>query len=199
MQRILSTLRNGLHTYRYDLIALTIMLSCIFVYAYPLFSPGMVVFSDIAFGLSSDRYIEEIFGAWNERWSTTTLLNVPRLVFIAPLYGLSLLFDASGPFLIKSFILTLLVVSALSMYALVKRLHSIYITKHFQLMTLMTFTLAGLFYALNPWIITRIQHIYLLCGYALFPFALLLFFNLFDPKFRRQLDPDFSFSKRLSP
>ncbi|MCT4786001.1 hypothetical protein, partial [Exiguobacterium aestuarii] len=101
MQRILSTLRNGLHTYRYDLIALTIMMLCIFVYAYPLFSPGMVVFSDIAFGLSSDRYIEEIFGAWNERWSTTTLLNVPRLVFIAPLYGLSLLFGASGPFLIK--------------------------------------------------------------------------------------------------
>ncbi|WP_214875067.1 7TM-DISM domain-containing protein [Exiguobacterium sp. CH10] len=199
MQRILSTLRNGLHTYRYDLIALTIMLACILAYAYPLFSSGMVVFSDIAFGLSSDRYIEEIFGAWNERWSTTTLLNVPRLVFIAPLYGLSLLFGASGPFLIKSFILTLLIVSALSMYALVKRLHSIYITKHFQLMTLMTFTLAGLLYALNPWIITRIQHIYLLCGYALFPFALLLFFNLFDPKFRRQLDPDFSFNKRLSP
>ncbi|TCI30018.1 hypothetical protein EVJ33_07720 [Exiguobacterium sp. SL-10] len=199
MRRIPSSIRSQLHTYRYDLIALTIMIGCIVIYAYPLFSPGMVVFSDIAFGLSSERYIEEIFGAWNERWSTTTLLNVPRLIFIAPLYGISLLFGASGPLLVKSFILLLLVLSALSMYALVKRLHSIYITKHFHLMTLMSFTLAGLFYALNPWIITRIQHIYLLCGYALFPFALLLFFNLFDPKFRRQLDTNFSFEQRLSP
>ncbi|VWX38378.1 hypothetical protein [Exiguobacterium oxidotolerans] len=192
-----SFIRFG-RTYWKDIIVLSGVLLVILLYGAALFRPGMVVFSDMSFGLSSNRYLEEIFGAWNNRWSTTTLLNVPRLLYIFPFYLLSLAFGASGPILIKSFIFGLLIVSAVSMFALTKRLHSVYVSAHFSLLSLVAFGIAALFYALNPWIITRIQHIYLLCGYSVFPLALLLFLNIFDPKFREQLNPNFTLSARLT-
>ena len=198
LQSLLDAARRFGRTYRKDALVLTGVLVLIVLYGAPLLKPGMVVFSDMSFGLSSNRYLEEIFGAWNNRWSTTTLLNVARLIYIFPFYLLSLLFGASGPILIKSFIFGLLIVSAVSMFALTKRLHSVYVSPHFSFLSLVAFGLAALFYALNPWVITRIQHIYLLCGYSVFPLALLLFFNIFDPKFREQLNPNFSLSDRLS-
>ncbi|OAI85048.1 hypothetical protein AYO36_10945 [Exiguobacterium sp. KKBO11] len=191
-------LKNFMHTYRKDILVLSGMFVFILIYSFPLFRSGMVTFSDLSFGLSSHRYLEEIYGAWNNRWSTTTLLNVARLLYILPFYALSLLFGSSGPVLIKSFIIGLLTISALSMFAFTKRLHSVYISKHFSYLSLIAFAIAALFYALNPWVITRIQHIYLLCGYSVFPYALMLFFNIFDPKFREQLDPSFRLSDQLS-
>ncbi|WP_051667336.1 hypothetical protein [Exiguobacterium oxidotolerans] len=197
-KQLMDSLKRFGRTYWKDAIVLSSVLLVIFLYGAALFQPGMVVFSDLSFGLSSNRYLEEIFGAWNNRWSTTTLLNVARLIYIFPFYLLSLLFGASGPILIKSFIFGLLIVSAVSMFAFTKRLHSVYVSPHFSFLSLVAFGIAALFYALNPWVITRIQHIYLLCGYSVFPLALLLFFNIFDPKFREQLNPKFSLSDRLS-
>ncbi|PZD94726.1 hypothetical protein DNH61_17410 [Paenibacillus sambharensis] len=179
------------YTYRYDMVALTILTLLIAAYMAPVLGPGHVVFSDLAFGFSSDRYMEEIYGAWNERWSTATLFNVPRLLFILPFYLLSQAFGASGPVLLKSFILTLVLVSAYSMYLFTKRLVSIYFSRHFHFITIIALITGSLFYALNPWVIVRIQHIYLLCGYSLFPLVLMFFFNSFDPKFQAQLIPNY--------
>ncbi|WP_347862015.1 hypothetical protein U0355_02075 [Salimicrobium sp. PL1-032A] len=188
--------RHLLWVYRYDVIAISFMLIFIGLYLLPIYGNGHVVFSDLAFGFSSDRYMTEIFGGWNERWSTSTLFNVPRLVYILPLFLLSLVFGGSRPLLIKGFITVLLVLSAVTMYLFIKRVISIYFTRHFTFYMIMGLTVGSLFYALNPWVLFRVQHIYLLCGYSLFPLVIMLFFNLFDPKFQAQLIPGYDITKK---
>ncbi|MBE0343525.1 hypothetical protein E4V51_25050, partial [Paenibacillus sp. 28ISP30-2] len=159
--------RKWIFRYRYDMAAILLMLAAIGVYLAPIYGPGQIVFSDIAFGATSHRYLEEIMGVWNERWSTSTMFNAPRILYILPFYGLSLLFGESGPVLLKSFITGLLFVSAFSMYAFAKRLVSVYYSPSFTKTRIFAIMIGALFYALNPWVIFRIQHIYLLCGYSL--------------------------------
>lgn len=179
--------KDAVVVYRYDLFALTTMLMVIILTLSPLLASGQIVFSDMAFGFSSDRYMEEIWGVWNERWSTSTLLNVARLLYILPIYLLSQLLGGSGPALLKGFVFVLICSSALSMYLFTKRIVSVYHSRHFDFFRILALITGALFYALNPWVIFRIQHIYLLCGYSLFPLVLMFFFNAFDPKFQGQL------------
>ncbi|WP_253199676.1 hypothetical protein [Clostridium gasigenes] len=142
--------------------------------------------------------MDEIFGAWNERWSTATLFNVPRLAFIYPLYLLSKMFNYSGPFFMKSFITVLILTSAISMYLFSKRIVSIYFSKRFNFFKVFALITGAIFYAINPWVVMRIQHIYLLCGYSLIPLVLMFFFNVFDPKFQEQLIPGYYiYSRKL--
>ncbi|WP_205694218.1 hypothetical protein [Clostridium manihotivorum] len=187
-------LKDLIYIYRYDIFSLVMMLFLILWFLQPLFDKGHVVFSDMAFGFTSGRYMEEIFGVWNERWSTTTLLNIPRLLYILPPYILSKIFNYSGPVLLKSFIIILILNSAISMYLFSKRIISIYFSKEFNFFKIFALLTGAIFYALNPWVIYRIQHIYLLCGYSLFPLVLMFFFNLFDPKFQAQLIPNYEVS-----
>ncbi|MCM3700119.1 hypothetical protein [Paenibacillus macerans] len=179
-------MKRWIYIYRYDLIAAGAILLIVLLFLAPIYGRGQIVFSDLAFGGRSDRYMEEIVGVWNERWSTSTLLNAPRLLYILPFYALSLVFGGSGPVLLKSFVTCLLLVSALSMYLFTKRLVGVYYSADFTLVRMMALLPGALFYALNPWVVFRIQHIYLLCGYSLFPLVLMLFFSAFDPKFQRQ-------------
>lgn len=189
---------NYIDIYRYDIFSITIMIIIILMIINPILKNGHVVFSDMAFGFTSKRYMEEIFGLWNERWSTSTLLNVGRLLYILPIYLFSSLFNDSGPILIKTFISALIINSAISMYLFSKRIISIYYSKYFNFFGILALITGALFYALNPWVIFRIQHIYLLCGYSLFPLILALFFNAFDPKFEKQLINDFNiYSSKL--
>lgn len=191
MRGQLSSFKNNFnkkyYTYRYDLFAILFMELIICWIFVPIFYSGHIVFSDIDFPYNSGRYLEEIFGLWNSRWNTTTMLNIPRLLFILPSWLISAMFGFSGELFFKLFLFSILQISAFSMYLFCKRLISIYISPHFNLF--MTLSLAGgsLLYALNPWVIVRIQHIYLLCGYALFPLMLKYFFNVFDPRFQTQL------------
>ena len=101
-------MKKWIEMYRYDLVAVLIMLAAILLFLLPIYSSGQIVFSDIAFGATSHRYLEEIAGVWNERWSTSTLFNAPRILYILPFYLLSLAFGESGPVLLKSFITGLL-------------------------------------------------------------------------------------------
>ncbi|UMV50063.1 hypothetical protein LMZ02_12205 [Paenibacillus macerans] len=181
-------MKRWIYIYRYDLIAAGAILLIVLLFLAPIYGRGQIVFSDLAFGGRSDRYMEEIVGVWNERWSTSTLLNAPRLLYILPFYGLSLVFGGSGAVLLKSFVTCLLLVSALSMYLFTKRLAVVYYSDSgdFTLIRMMALLPGALFYALNPWVVFRIQHIYLLCGYSLFPLVLMLFFSAFDPKFQRR-------------
>ncbi len=187
MKKYTKKVNELIYTYRYDLFSGIFMLSFILWTFEPIFSQGHIVFSDIAFGYDSDRYLTEVFGLWNERWSTSTLLNIPRLLYILPFWLLSLIFGGSGPFLIKSFILGLITISAGSMYLFSKRVVSLYFHKEFDFYKVFALVTGSLYYALNPWVIFRIQHIYLLCGYSLFPLLLRLFFDIFDPKFQAQV------------
>jgi len=188
-------MKQRIYAYRYDAVAILFMVIIIGIFLAPIYTDGHIVFSDLAFGWSSERYLEEIIGVWNERWSTSTLFNAPRLIYIFPFYIISTWFDHSGAVLIKSFLTSLLLISGLSMYLFTKRLVSVYYSKNFTFQRIMALTTGSLFYAINPWVIFRIQHIYLLCGYSLFPFVLMFFFNAFDPKFQTQRIPNYQISK----
>ncbi len=173
--------------YRYDLLAISIMALGILYYASVLLQPGHVVFSDIDFPFYSKNYMDEIVGLWNTRWNTVSLLNIPRLFFILPLYILSGIFDWNGHLFLKGFILEILFLSAFSMYLMSKRIVSVYLGSKFNLWKITALIFGGLFYALNPWVVFRIQHIYLLTGYSLFPLVILYFFKIFDHKFQKQM------------
>lgn len=116
-------------------------------------------------------------------------------MYILPLWILSVILGGSGPFLIKSFIVTLICISAGSMYLFSKRIISLYFGKEFDFYKVFALVTGALYYALNPWVIFRIQHIYLLCGYSLFPLLLRFFFDIFDPKFQEQVIEDYNASR----
>lgn len=197
-KKTIQTLSKWFFIYRYDLFALTLMSLGILYYASVLFQPGHVVFSDIAFPFNSKDYMDEIAGLWNTRWNTVSMLNIPRLFFILPLYVLSGVFDWNGHLFLKGFIVELMFLSALTMYLLSKRLVSVYMGASFNLWKILALVFGGILYALNPWMIYRIQHIYLLTGYSIFPLVILYFFKVFDHKFQRQFIQDYNpYSKKI--
>jgi len=197
-KRIINRASKYFYIYRYDLFSLALMSLGILYYVSVLFKPGHIVFSDIDFPFYSKDYMDEIYGLWNTRWNTVSMLNIPRLFFIIPLYLLSGIFSWNGHLFIKGFIVELLFLSAFSMYLLTKRLISVYMGRKFNLWKVTALIFGGLFYALNPWIIYRIQHIYLLTGYSLFPLVILYFFKVFDHKFQRQIIDGYSqYSKKI--
>ncbi|WP_459479985.1 hypothetical protein [Clostridium saccharoperbutylacetonicum] len=195
---ICKKLSKYIYIYRYDIFSINIMILIILCMLAPIYKQGQIVFSDMAFGFTSERYMNEIFGIWNERWSTSTLLNVPRLAYIYPLYLLSKICNYDGPIFVKSFITVLMLTSAISMYLFSKRIVSIYFSKKFDFLKVFALITGSIFYAVNPWAVIRIQHIYLLCGYSLIPVVLMFFFNTFDPKFQEQLIPGYYvYSRKL--
>jgi hypothetical protein len=148
----------------------------------PLLREGHIVFSDIAIGSSADRYLEEIVGVWNQRWSTANFFNLSRLLFVAPLYAITQLTGGSGSTLVKLLIFAMVNI-AWGSFLILNR--SIF-TKSENRLTGDTLVIAiactagAVFYALNPWFLTRIQHLYLLSGYALFPLVVYSGFGLFS-------------------
>ena len=192
------TLKKTLFTYRFDLLSLGVFSLILFWFTSPLLSKGMIVFSDLDFPLNSKRYLEGIFGLWNERWNTGTLFNLPRLMYILPSWILSALSGFSGPVFIKAFLLQLLFTSGISMYLLTKRIVSVTLGSEFTFFRTITLVGASLFYAFNPWVLIRIQHIYLLCGYSLFPLVLYFFLNAFDPRYTVQFVESYS-AYRIKP
>lgn len=199
-ERFLKRGKIKIYEYRYDIFSLVVMIGFISWFLYPIFGDGHIVFSDMAFGyVRPERYMEEIFGVWNERWSTSTLLNIPRLLYILPIWGISMLVGDDGSLFPKMFIAVLLMTSSVSMYLFSKRLISIYFGADFNFFKIFALVTGAVFYAINPWVIVRIQHIYLLCGYSLFPLLLLYFFNIADPKFQKHKIKDYSpFDRKLT-
>lgn len=189
---LVSKIESTIYLYRYDLFALAIMFIAILVFFDILWQPGQIVFSDIDFPFTAEAYMEEIIGLWNNRWNTTSMLNIPRLFIVLPSYGLSMLFDFRGSMFLKAFVIQLIGMSTFTAYLLMKRLISIYMGRLFDLPKIMGLIIGSLFYGLNPYVIFRIQHIYLLVGYSLFPLVLLLFFKVFDIKFQRQFIKTYS-------
>ena len=198
LEKLSAKISRLVFTYRYDFFAIVFMYLAIVLFMSSLFFRGHIVFSDIDIPFDSKRYMEEIFGLWNGRWSSPSMLNMPRLFYASIPYAISAIFNFQGEVFLKSFLLLILFSSATTMYLFGKRLVSIYISKEFNFFKIFALVSGGLFYALNPWVVFRIQHIYLLCGYSLFPLVLMIFFNIFDPKFQRQLIPNYYiFNKTL--
>ncbi|WXR60778.1 hypothetical protein WG909_10810 [Peptostreptococcaceae bacterium AGR-M142] len=193
-------LKELFYVYRYDLFSIFFITSIIIITMSPIYKEGHIFFSDIDFPIDSTRYMEEIFGLWNKRWSTSTLLNVPRLLYISLPWLLSALFDYNGQIFLKAFTTMLLMISSLSMYLFTKRLVSVYYSKEFDFFKIFALVTGALYYSLNPWVITRIQHIYLLCGHSLLPLVMRYFFDIIDPKFQKQVIKNFDpYRRELYP
>ena len=79
----------------------------------PLMSDGMITFSDLAFGMISDHYLNLVMGVFNEQLGTPNWFNLPRLLWIAPPYILSWFFDSDGQLFMVSLIYGIFFVSAL--------------------------------------------------------------------------------------
>jgi len=199
-KNIKTVIEKNIYIYRYDFFAIMLMVIGIVVYVDLLWTPGQIVFSDIDFPFNSKGYLNEIIGLWNNRWNTTSMLNIPRLFVVLPTYLLSFLLNFRGSMFLKAFIYQLLMMSAFSTYLLSKRLVSVYTSREFDLPKILSLIYGSLFYALNPYVIFRIQHIYLLVGYSLFPLVLLYFFKVFDHKFLHQIIPAYSpYSGKVYP
>lgn len=192
MKKKQTLINRLLYIYRYDFLSLFIVFSIVLWFFSPLLQEGHIVFSDLDFPLNSKRYLEEIIGLWNFKWNTPTMLNLPRIFAIIIPYLISAINSYDGSIFIKSFLLLNIFTSSISMYLFAKSIIRIYLGSRNTLLKLIAISIGAIFYSINPWVIFRIQHIYLLCGYSLLPLALMLFFKIFDPKFQEIIIPNYS-------
>ncbi len=153
-----------------------------------------IVYGDLSFGFVLDGYIDKIFPLWSEKWSTATFFNGTRLPFAGLLYWIIWLFGDFPSFFEKALIFLLLYGSGFGMFFL---LWWIITQKNISERVLLGKTslfiiaLSGaIYYAFNPWNIIRIQHIYLLVGYACLPFvfAYMLRFTHFSEQSWEDID-----------
>lgn len=166
---------------KYKYLSLFILFSLIlFLTKNIWFSKDVIVFSDIDFGLDDKVFILRIFSLFNEHFSSMNFFNLSRLAFIIPFYLLALLFSNFIPgFLLKVIIVFVLLISAMGMFCLCEKL----LEKHFgnfnKAFHYFGLIIPALYYAINPWVMFRIQHIFLLPGYACYPWILYFFIDLF--------------------
>lgn len=159
------------------LLSTVVLILC---YTAPIWlNKGHIVFSDIDFGAFDIDYIQRMLGIFNEKLSCTNFFNLSRLLYITPLYLLSRVATAYPDFLLKSLIVSCLLAAGIGMYKL-----CIYILmNHFAKMPnryhYIGVIIPALYYAVNPWVAFRIQHVFLLPGYALYPWCLKYFIELF--------------------
>jgi len=164
-------------------LAGALLLTIIIVIAFPsLTTEGHIVFGDIDFGFLLDRYLERMLGTWNELWSNPNFFNLSRLPVIAPLYLFVSALGVGISGLLKLFIFLLLFLGAYGVFCF---LSSVFFPDNddrpYGLPRWGLFFIAigaGVLYSLNPWVLTRIQHVYLLVGHALMPFMFLLTVSL---------------------
>ena len=149
--------------YRPEIISSLIML----LVSLPLYRAGHITFSDLAIGREADQYLNYVFGVFNEQLGTSNWFNLPRLNWIYLPYLFGKLLGNSGSIFLATLIYFIFLVTAFSFGTLYRRL--VNNSKH----PLSEIGLIGgcLIYSMNPWVLIRVQHIFLLCGYALVPLA----------------------------
>ncbi len=160
---------------RFCKITSFVIFSIFLLYFFPAFqSQGVIVFWDLDFWFSSESYFSRIFPLWNDIWSSSNFFNSTRIYFV----GLSEIFsvffwDPSGIYQ-KIVLYLCLQLSFFWMFLLTHKILKTENKKHSPVInpTIIFFIscASGIFYALNPWSIMRIQHLYLLTWYALLPF-----------------------------
>lgn len=192
MKKIGRIIKKYIYIYRFDIIGNLFMIMTTLVMFDFFFKKGIIVFSDIDFPYNSKDYMNQIIGVFNHRFNTSAMLNTPRFFSILPSFIMSAIFDFSGAVFIKVFVIQNLLLSCMGFYVFVKRLLRIYYNPYFNLPRIMAIAAGSVYYGLNPWVMMRIQHIYLLVGYSLFPFLLLQFFKIFDHKFQAVVNDSFN-------
>ena len=141
---------------------------------------GYLVFSDLDFGMTDSGYVERIAGLFNQQFSSMNFFNLSRLVFISPFYLIAWLSGNSIPSLLeRSIIMGVLLLSGTGMFLLCERLFLKMFGPFESRLHYFGMTVSALYYAVNPWVIFRIQHVFLLVGYAMFPFVMRYFLEFF--------------------
>lgn len=157
---------------------------------------GYIIFTDLDFGMNDKTYIQRIFGLFNSMFSSMNFFNLSRLAFITPLYLMSFIFSNFIPaFLLRSIILVSLVISAIGMYCLCEKLLKSYFGNFIEKYHYYGLIIPALYYTINPWVIFRIQHIFLLPGYACYPWVLYNFIDLFREKDEEESNENVSINK----
>lgn len=142
---------------------------------------GHIAYSDMDFGFQQE-YMFRIFPVWNFEWSTPNFFNLTRIYFLFPLSIIAHITDMSGSSWEKMIIFVLLWGCGYGMYLLLIKIFTedteLKRLKCPQGFLVFAALVAGLFYAFNPWVTIRVQHIYLLVGHALLPIIFLFTIRL---------------------
>ncbi len=134
---------------------------------FPWLGKGQITFGDLAFGRSSLTYLNYVGGVYNEQLGTPNWFNLPRIFFIGPAYLASALTDFNGNLFLAALLGLIFLVSIWCFGKLYRTITDQGPPSHWSHETALA--LAALVYTINPWVIVRVQHIFLLCGYALVP------------------------------
>lgn len=141
---------------------------------------GTIVFSDLDYGVVDDHYMERIADLFNPHFSSMNFFNLSRLVFILPYYLISLATGHHIPSaLLRSMIIGILLITATGIFRLCESLLKRHLGQFQERYHYIGILIPSLYYTLNPWVIFRVQHIFLLAGYACFPWVLHYFFKIF--------------------
>lgn len=142
---------------------------------------GYIVFSDLDFGLTDEGYLKRIYGLFNDQFSSTNFFNLSRLAFTAPLYGIAVLFGGAVPHLLLRLIfVSVVLASAIGMFRLCEQLYRLHFGRFPHVLHYAGLVVPALFYAINPWVMFRVQHLFLLVGYAFYPMVVHYVLALFD-------------------
>lgn len=166
----------------YRMAAQFVMLSLILFYTRNIWCHDkIIIFSDIDFGLNDSTYISRMLGVFNQYFSSMNFFNMSRLFLMYPLYLFVLLTGkVTSGYLLKGLLLVIFITSAFGMYKLCERLLKRHFTLDDSIFSYMGLVIPSLYYTINPWVFMRIQHVFLLAGYACFPWVLYYFFEIFD-------------------
>lgn len=180
------------------LISMCILISIILFLSHSIWlNQRYIVFSDLDFGINDKGYLVRMLGVFNKQFSSMNFFNISRLAFTTPFYLLSLAISRLvNGFLLKSIIVGVLCISGISMYKLCENLLKQHFGKLSSNIHYYGLIIPSLFYALNPWVMFRIQHIFLLPGYAFYPLIINYFLNIFKVYKNERLE-DFKEKKTI--
>ena len=165
-KKILPLLRERLHpsTWKGEWIASFLFL----LLMGPLFGEGHITFSDLAFGRETENYLNYVIGVFNEQLGTANWFNIPRLFSVTPALILAKLLGGRGHIFVWGLIYTIFLMCIWSFCVLYRHLCAD--SKH--PVNEWALAMAATIYSINPWVLIRVQHVFILFGYALVPVAL---------------------------
>ena len=142
-----------------------------------LLAEGTVLFGDFVPTLETRQFLRTCYPLWSNR-NTFNYVGAMRLPYLLIFYFPFYAADVPADFFFKFMIFGTLVLSGISMYAT---------TRHFlrkynaDVKTVfLCCMIPSIFYALNPWVMDRVYHIFLLVTYSFVPFIFLLSVKVFS-------------------
>jgi hypothetical protein len=157
------------------LLFLLLLVPLLFI-IYPLLKPGIVVFGDFSYWQTVYDYFKKNW-VWNEYGGYSSFDTLPKFPIIALFHGLGII-HIPPDILSKLIIIVIFFITSISFYlSLTLFFKDKILTVNAKLK--LAVVLGSLFYAYNVWVFHRIQHWYILIGYALLPFFFVSLVNCY--------------------